>query len=260
MLVLGYLEYRLGASSLQEFLKCISTHGIIISFQSFTDGSLFNPKALFKKRKCTILHMNEESKNQQDNLINNIGNVQEALAKILPQDTYYYVDAKKNESLSESYGSELYSYADTEISKLPLHHVTTTYLQSEGNCLTYSKSSSSSDSKLESVGVDCESKLMPLCFRDIGASDLSFINDQCGDCDDFSETPSCNKWSTLEECYEPGDPFKVVSDVKICTDMCGPLVREEQEYCSVSLSLQVPFQYFYLKFYFPGCWRIPIQL
>ena len=200
--------------------------------------------------------MNEESKNGQDNLISYMGKVQDALAnKLLPY-TYYYVDAKKNESLSESFGSELYSYADTEISELPLHHIT--YSQSEGNCLTYSSSSSSSGYKLESVGMDCESKLMPLCFRDIGTSDLAFINDQCGDCDDFSETPSCNKWSNLEDCYEPGDPFKVTAE--ICTDMCGPLVREEQQYCSVSLSLQFKFKYFYPKFYFPGCWGILIQL
>lgn len=189
--------------------------------------------------------MNEKSVNGLDNIIDYMGKVQDALAKIIPLNTYYYVDAKKNESLSESSGSEIYSYADTEISELPLHH--RTYSQSEGNCLTYSSSSSSSSSSgyiLESVGVDCESKLMPLCFREIGASDLAFINDQCGDCNDFSETPSCNKWSKLNSIYEPGDPFKVTSDsdIEICTDMCGPLVRKEQQYCSVSLSL--PFQYF----------------
>ena len=83
---------------------------------------------------------------------------------------------------------------------------------------------------------------MPLCFRDIGDSDLSFINDQCGECDDFSATPTCNKWEKLENCYEAGDPFKVTG-VEICTDICGPSVREDQEYCTVSY-FQISLQYF----------------
>ena len=179
-----------------------------------------------------ILNMNEETKNGQDNLISDFGKVQNALAELLPPNTKYYVDAKKNESLSESFG-HVYSYEDTHISKLPLHHLTSS---SEGNCLTYSKSGST----LQSAGEDCEAKLMPLCFRDIGDSDLSFINDQCGECDDFSATPTCNKWEKLENCYEAGDPFKVTG-VEICTDICGPSVREDQEYCSVSY-LQISLQ------------------
>ena len=102
--------------------------------------------------------MDEESKNGQDNLIDDMGKVQDALAKLLPPNTKYYVDAKKNESLSESFGSAFYSYEDTHRSKLQLHHETTS---SEGNCLTYSKSI---DSTLQSAGEDCEAKLMPLCF------------------------------------------------------------------------------------------------
>ena len=180
--------------------------------------------------------MDEESKNGQDNLIDDMGKVQDALAKILPPYTKYYVDAKKNESLSAILGY-VYSYEDTHISKLPLHHLTS---PSEGNCLTYSKTAGGET--LQTAGEDCETKLMPLCFRDIGDSDLSFINDQCGECDDFSVTPTCNKWEKLEDCYEAGDPFQVTG-VEICTDMCGPLVREDQEYCSVSY-LQMSFKYF----------------
>ena len=155
--------------------------------------------------------------------------VQDALAKILPQNTNYYVDAMKNED-SGSFG-----YEDTEISNFTLHHKT---LSSTGNCLTYSSYSTSDGVvSLQSAGEDCESKLMPLCFREIGASDLDFINDQCGDCDDFSVTPTCNKWEKLEDFYEAGDTFKVTG-AEICTDMCGPSVQKDQEYCSVSLSLQ----------------------
>ena len=103
--------------------------------QSFPDGSLFNPKALFKRKKCTTLHMDEI-----DNFISDVGNVQKALAKILPPNTQYYVDAMKN----ESFGSEFYNYMDitykdTVISEFSLHHKTSS---SKGNCLTYSSSGS----------------------------------------------------------------------------------------------------------------------
>ena len=198
--------------------------------QSFPDGSLFNPKVLFKRRKCTELHMDEKSEAEQDNLIDDIGAVQNALANLLLPDTHYYVDAKKNEMLSASLGSAVYSYVnteeDTQLSKAPLHHKASS---SDGNCLTYSSTLSN---ELQSVGVDCESKLQPLCFREVGVSDLSFINEQCGNCDDLSVTPTCHKWETLEDSYEQGDAFKVTG-VEICTDMCGPKVRQENEYCSV---------------------------
>ena len=194
---------------------------MVLKFQSLPGGKLFNPKALFKRKKCITLHMDE-----QNNQISDTGIVQNALASVLPPNTHFYVDARKNED-----GSEVFTYEDTEISEIPLHHQT---LSSTGNCLTYSTSDSTT---LQSAGEDCEAKLMPLCFRHIGKSDLTFINDQCGDCDDFSVTPTCNKWEKLEDYYEAGDPFKV-KGAEICTDMCGPSVRKDKEYCSVSLSLQ----------------------
>ena len=171
-----------------------------------------------------------------DNFISDVGNVQKALAKILPPNTQYYVDAMKN----ESFGSEFYNYMDitykdTVISEFSLHHKTSS---SKGNCLTYS----SSGSELQSAGEDCESKLMPLCFRYIGASDLTFINDQCGNCDDISVTPTCNKWEKLEDSYETGDPYRL-DGIEICTDMCGPPLRKGQEYCSVSSSPHIVFLY-----------------
>ena len=167
-----------------------------------------------------ILHMDMDEK---DSFISDGGKVQNALANVLPQDTSYFVDAQKNEDL----GSEAFSYEDTDISELPLHHKTSS---SKGNCLTYSKSGS----ELLSAGEDCESKLMPLCFREMGASDLTFVNDQCDNCDDYSVTPTCNRWEKLEDFYEKGDPFKVTG-FEICTDICGPLVRRDKEYCEVSL-------------------------
>ena len=147
--------------------------------------------------------------------------IQNALASVLPPNTHFYVDARNED------GSEVFIYEDTEISDIPLHHKTSS---STGNCLTYSASGST----LKSAGKDCEAKLMPLCFREMGKSDLDFINDQCGDCNDFSVTPTCNKWEKLEDYYEEGDPFKVTG-AEICTDVCGPYVRRDQEYCSVSL-------------------------
>ena len=173
--------------------------------------------------------MSEKSEAEQDYLIDDMGVVQNALASILPPDTHYYVNAEKNESLTASLGSAVYSYENTEdetqLSTAPLHHKASS---SNGKCLTYSSKSS----PLQSVGVDCETKLMPLCFREVGSSDLDFINEQCGDCNDFSVTPSCNKWERLEDISEEGDAFTVWG-LEICTDMCGPKVRQENEYCSV---------------------------
>ena len=184
--------------------------------------------------------MDEESKNGQDNLISDMGKVQDALAKVLPPYTKYYVDAKKNESLSESFGSAVFSYEDTHISKLPLHHLTSS---STGNCLTYSSSPVPrvhNSFTLQSAGEDCDAKHMPLCFREVGASDLSYINDQCSNCDDWTVFPTCSKWEKLEDYYEEGDPFKVTG-VEICTDICGPRVWKYQDYCYVSY-LQISFQ------------------
>ena len=166
--------------------------------------------------------------NEQNNHINDTGIVQIALASVLPPNTHFYVDARKNED-----GSEVFTYEDTEISEFSLHHKT---LSSTGNCLTYSSPGSTLSRDhitLQSAGVDCEAELMPLCFREMGKSDLEFINDQCGDCDDFSVTPTCYKWEKLEDYYEVGDPFKVTG-IEICTDMCGPYVRKDKEYCNVS--------------------------
>ena len=160
---------------------------------------------------------------EQNNHINDMGIVQNALASVLPPNTHFYVDARNED------GSDVFTYEDTEISDIQLHHKTS-ITPSTGNCLTYSASGLS----LQSAGEDCESELMPLCFRYIGASDLTFINDQCGDCDDFSVTPTCNKWEKLEDYYEVGDPFRVTG-AEICTDVCGPYVRRDKEYCSVSL-------------------------
>jgi len=210
--------------------------------ENFPGGSLFNPKVLFEKRKCTVLHMDEKSELMQDHIIYDIGDtydtVQNALAQVLPPDTQYYVDAMKNENLTVILGSAVYSYEDTEgetqLSKGELHHKASS---SDGNCLTYSSivtgvnSDNSQVKALQSVGVDCDSKLMPLCFREVGTSDLTFINEQCGECDDLSATPTCNKWVDLEDCYEEGDSFKV-EGWKICTDVCGPAVRKETAYCS----------------------------
>ena len=184
--------------------------------------------------------MNEKSSAEQDNLIDDIGKVQDALAKILPSDTKYYVDAMKNESLTAILGSAVYSYENTEeeslLSKGELHHMASS---SDGNCLTYSSTPSNA---LQSVGVDCESKLMPLCFRKIGASDLDFINEQCDDCSDFSTIPICNKWEKLEDYYEQGDAFKVTGGPQICTDLCGPAVEPQfGDYCSVALTLTFSF-------------------
>ena len=45
-------------------------------------------------------------------------------------------------------------------------------------------------------------------------------------------SPTCNQWTDLEGFEENGDGFKI-SGAQICTDICGPEVPFENEYCKV---------------------------
>ena len=115
------------------------------------------------------LYMDE---NKAD-VITDTGKMQNALAKILPPGVSFYVGAKK------PVGSGYFSFEDTVVSNLSLHHKISSSTSS-GSCLTYS----SSGNTLVSAGSDCEAKLLPLCIRETGTSDLTFVNNQCGNCDD----------------------------------------------------------------------------
>ena len=105
--------------------------------------------------------MNE---NRTSNVVDDLGEVQSALARGLPQGTMFYVNAIQNKD-----HPLLFSYEDTEISSSTLHHSAPA---SGGKCLTFS----AVDGALVSAGVDCDTRLMPLCFRETAVSDLSFLN------------------------------------------------------------------------------------
>ena len=105
--------------------------------------------------------MNE---NRTSNVVDDEGELQSALARGLPQGTMFYVNAIQNKD-----HPLLFSYEDTEISSSTLHHSAPA---SGGECLTFS----AVDGALVSAGVDCDTKLMPLCFRETAVSDLSFLN------------------------------------------------------------------------------------
>ena len=182
-----------------------------------TDGKLFNPKALFENSalsECARLHMNSDV---NDNIIADTGRIQSALVSVLPQGTQFYVNAMKE--------GDLYNYEDTAIADNTVSHNAAT---SEGDCLTYSAVGGT----LQSAGVDCQTNLMPLCFREIGKSDLSFLNKQCSECSETTATPSCHQWVDLEDYFEEGDDF-TIKGVEICTKPCGPPVTYEDTYCQV---------------------------
>ena len=175
------------------------------------NGEFFNPKVLFDNSECTRLHMNEN-----ENVVSDTGNVQSALASILPQQMQFYVNGIKKED-------DLYSYEDTNFSNNTLYHKAST---SGGGCLTFSSVGGS----LQSVGVDCDTQLMPLCFRETSASDLSFLNEQCNECSNVLAEPSCHKWVDLED--YPTSTFKITG-AQICTQPCGPRVAFKNQYCKV---------------------------
>ena len=156
--------------------------------------------------------MNENS----NNVVGDLGKVQSALASALPQYTKFYVDAMKD-------GDDLYSYEDTEVSNNTLYHKAAA---SSGDCLTFSAVGGA----LQSAGVDCDTQLMPLCFRESGASDLSFFNNQCSQCSDTTAVPSCHQWVNLEN--YPTKDF-TIKGAEICVKPCGPPVPFEDEYCQV---------------------------
>merc|ERR1711879_695564 len=95
---------------------------------------------------------------------------------------------------------------------------------SSGDCLTFSAVGGA----LQSAGVDCDTQLMPLCFRESGASDLSFFNNQCSQCSDTTAEPSCHQWVNLEN--YPTKDF-TITGAEICVKPCGPPVPFEDEYC-----------------------------
>ena len=123
------------------------------------------------------LHMDEDAANDVTvtGVITDAGRIQTALAGILPADVRFYVDAER---LKNEARSQYFIYKDTDGSNAPLYHKTTS--SSSGDCLTFT----SSGLTISSAGNDCQEKLFPLCFRETGASDLAFVNKQCGNCDD----------------------------------------------------------------------------
>ena len=182
------------------------------------DATVFNPKLLFESSECARLHVNM---NEATKIIVDEGKIQSALASVLPQGSKFYVNAMKKEN-------DLYSYEDTRISSETLYHKAAI---SNGECLTFSSIEGDSPT-LQSAGVDCDTKLMPLCFRETGVSDLSFLNKQCSQCGSVTAGVSCHEWRDLEDYYQEGDPFKITG-AEICVKPCGPKASFDEQYCQV---------------------------
>ena len=125
---------------------------------------------------------------------------------------------------------------------------------SEGSCLTYSKSD---DSLLDSKGtiyidywrlkifsglseivfcsgVACDSRLPPLCYRTVETA--STIEEECGNCP-ADNSVSCNKWVDLADFPLTSQDF-TIPDTEICVEPCGartePGIAAEM-FCNVSL-------------------------
>ena len=89
--------------------------------------------------------------------------------------------------------------------------------------------------KFISEGVDCDSKLPPLCLSfnaDISNSDIDQL---CEECSSSSENFSCKKWVNLEDVMS--NQGISVTGVELCLDTCLPSVEndENESFCEVRL-------------------------
>ena len=79
--------------------------------------------------------------------------------------------------------------------------------------------------KFISEGVDCDSKLPPLCLSfnaDISNSDIDQL---CEECSSSSENFSCKKWVNLEDVMS--NQGISVTGVELCLDTCLPSVEND---------------------------------
>ena len=127
------------------------------------------------------------------------------LSGVLPNGTSYYVNARRP---SPTNFSSIYPYETDNTEDLALSHFVTSR---EGDCLTFSSSSGS----FESMGVDCNSKQLPLCFRSPPSDSASTsITSLCASC---AAGNFCKVWTNLQDFTVDG---VTITGAEVCTDVC----------------------------------------
>ena len=166
-----------------------------------------------------------DSNFETQNVVGAEGKVQNLIASLLRllQGTSFYVNAKKEN------GENLFKYGESDNSEEELYHIALQNLEEEEEqCLTFGLDESEN---LVAAGVDCQSKLKPLCLQ-IATENLNFVEEKCQECNPEIYQKKCGKWASLE-LAEDVNGYNI-KGAEICVEPCGTEVYENSDhFCQV---------------------------
>ena len=181
----------------------------------------------FPSKQCSSLLGGLNSSFEPLSVIGDEGKVQSVISSLLSllQGSSFYVNAKKGS------GENIFKYGESDNSEEELYHLALQNIEKEEEqCLTFSLDDSGN---LVSSGVDCETKLKPLCLQ-ISPGNLDFVDDKCQECNPDIYQTKCGKWATLllQDKVNGYD----IEGADICVQPCGMEVFEDSEaYCQVAI-------------------------
>ena len=160
---------------------------------------------------------------ETQNVIGADGKIQNLIAALLRllQGSSFYVNAKKES------GENLFKYGASDNSDEELYQLALQNLEEE-QCLTFSLDETEN---LVAAGVDCQSKLKPLCLQ-ITPENLENIEDKCQECTSDIYQTKCGKWATLK-LAEDVNGYNI-EGAEICVEPCGMEIFEDSnDFCQV---------------------------
>ena len=179
----------------------------------------------FPSSQCSSLVGGLNSAFETQSIIGAEGKIQSLIASLLRllQGNSFYVNAKKNS------GENLFKYGESDNSEEELYHLASQNLEvEEEQCLTFSLDESEN---LVAAGVDCQSKIKPLCLQ-ITPENLDFVEKKCQECNPDIYQKKCGKWATLE-LAEDVNGYSI-EGAEICVEPCGTEVFEDSnDFCQV---------------------------
>ena len=186
---------------------------------------MLNLLDFFPSKDCSSLLGGLDSNFETQSVIGTEGKVQNLIASLLGllQGSSFYVNAKKES------GENLFKYGESDNSEEELYHFALQNLEEEEEqCLTFSLDESEN---LVAAGVDCQSKLKPLCLQ-IATENLNFVEEKCQECNPDVYQTKCGKWATLE-LAEDVNGYNI-KGAEICVEPCGTEVNEKSnDFCQV---------------------------
>ena len=195
-----------------------------LSFQEDLGGNLFNMLDFFPSKQCSSLVGGLDS-TSTESVIGAEGKIQNLIASLLKllEGSSFYVNAKKQS------GENIFKYGESDNSEEELYHLALQNLEEEEEqCLTFSLDESEN---LVASGVDCQSKLKPLCLQ-IAPENLDSIEDKCKECNPNIFQRKCGKWASLE-LAEAVNGYSI-EGADICVEPCGTVAFEDSnDFCQV---------------------------